>query len=275
MGDNHTGTSVYLDGWDTSIVDPTAGANCPSVSIDVATMTHNTSINVFGLNTLYGDLSGNSIMTYMEIADGTPNHTEPGHGGATVYGDISNMPLVTFDVWDDTHFTGNCESADMKVIWCNGLNEVTFNISVMPLLTTLIELADCSCEVIGDISLCSNIYFVQINHCSGLSGSLNGLTKLQWFQTFAASSVTATRFNSLTKLDRFECAGLSLSAAVTNQLLADLWANKDTAGRDYNTRTINLLGTPTGQGITDKTNLQAYRTPNNEVDKALWTINTL
>lgn len=274
-GDNFRGSAELDDGWDTYVYGDHSSLNCPSVSIDVATMTRNTSINVFGLNTIHGDLSGNSIMTYMEIADGTPNHTTPGHGGATCGGDISLMPLDTFDVWDDTHFTGTCESAGMKVIWCNGLNEVTFNISAMPLLKTLIELAAGSCMVIGDISLCPDIAFVQTYHCAGLTGSMDGLTNLQFNQMWQDSNVTITRFVNMTKLDYFRIEGRSYSSSIVNQLLADLWANKDTAGRNYNFRQIYLSGTPTGQGISDKTNLQAYRTPNNDPTKDLWTIVTL
>lgn len=33
-------------------------------------------------------------------------------------------------------------------------------------------------------------------------------------------------------------------------------------------------GAPTGQGITDKDNLQAYRSPNNDPTKSLWTVST-
>jgi hypothetical protein len=74
-----------------------------------------------------------------------------------------------------------------------------------------------------------------------------------------------------------------------NQLLADLWANRDEdktneyerdgcseffkSDRSIHLNTIGS-GPPTGQGITDKTNLEAYRSPNNDPQYDLWTIET-
>ena len=273
-GEPTGGGNVLNDGWDTYCYGDNSSTNCPRVSIDVATMTYNTSINVFGLNTLYGDLSGNSIMTYMEIADGTPNHTTPGHGGATVHGDISLMPINTFDCWDDTHFTGTCVSADMFVIWCNGLNEVTFNLSVMPLLQTLIIYADNSCNVIGDISLCPNLVFVQVSVSNSISGSIVGNIALEYIYIVSGNTITVPNVTNVTKLGYLQITGFTPTSANVNQILADIWTNRNVA-RVYNSREIYLNGTPTGQGLTDKTNLQAYRSPNNDGAYSLWTISTL
>jgi hypothetical protein len=270
------GGDLLNDGWDTSMVDPVAAANCPSVSIDVATMTYNTSINVFGLNTTYGDLTGNSIITYMEIADGTPNHTTPGHGGSTIGGDISLMPLTSFDCWDDTHFTGTCASATMSVIWCNGLNEVTFNVSAMPSLGTIIILAECSCTAIGDISICSDLAFAQILRPNTLTGSIAGLTSLSYYLVISGN-ITVPNVTNLTDLSYFS-GNQVLTSANVNQILADIWANRD-AAKTYTFRYFKLnvegSGAPTGQGITDLANLRAYRSPNDDPTKDLWTIDTI
>ena len=273
-GANVSGSDPLNDGWDTYVYGDNSSTNCPRVSIDVATMTYNTSINVFGLNTLYGDLSGNSIMTYMEIADGTPDHTTPGHGGATVHGDISLMPLNTFDCWDDTHFTGTCVSADMFVIWCNGLNEVTFNLSVMPSLQTLIINAGNSCNVIGDISLCPNLVFVQVSVSNSISGSIVGNIALEYIYIVSGNTITVPNVTNVTKLGYLQITGFTPTSANVNQILADIWTNRNVA-RVYTSREIYLNGTPTGQGLTDKTNLQAYRSPNNDAGYSLWTISTL
>ena len=276
-GEATGGGNVLNDGWDTYCYGDNSSVNCPSVSIDVAAMTYNTSINVFGLNTLYGDLSGNSIMTYMEIADGTPNHTTPGHGGATCGGDISLMPLKTFDVWDDTHFTGLCESPAMKTIWCNGLNEVTFNISAMPDITGLMIFYANSCTVIGDISLCPKLVIVQVYQPNTISGSIAGLTELEYIGIYAGNTITVPNITNVTKMGYLDIDGFVPTSANVNQILADLWINRDVV-RVYSFRGIVLnkagSGTPTGQGITDKTNLQAYRSPNNDPTKDLWTIST-
>lgn len=273
-GEALTGGSQYNDGWNTAIIDPVAGANCPSVSIDVATMTHNISINVFGLNTIYGDLTGNSIMTYMEIADGTPNHTTPGHGGATCGGDVSLMPLDTFDVWDDTCFSGNCNSPSMLKVWCNGLNTVNFNVSVMPNLNLLIVLSG---TADGDISLCPDITFIQIASSSTihrLTGSIAGLTNLAYLW-LGSGLITVPNVTNLPKLSFANLQILVLTSANVNQILADLWANRDES-KPYNFRNIALngagSGAPTGQGLTDLAALRAYRSPNNDPTKNLWVI---
>lgn len=272
-GEALTGGSVLDDGWDTYCYDALS-TNCPRVSIDVATMTRNTSINVFGLNRLTGDLSGNSIMTYMEIADGTPNHMIPGHGGATCGGDMSNMPLVTFDCWDDTHFTGTCESANMEVIWCNGYNEVTFNISAMPSLRTLNILDSGNCKALGDISLCPNIKFVQVFIPTDLTGSIAGCVDLYYF-FIAAGSVTAPNVTNLTDLSYLDMRHIALTSDNVNQILADIWVNRDEP-KTFSFRRIYLSrvgsGAPTGQGLTDLANLRAYRSPNNDPTKYLWTV---
>lgn len=270
------GGNVLNDGWDTYCYGDHSSLNCPSVSINVAKMAYNTSLNIFGLNTLYGDLSGNTIMTYMEIADGTPRHTTPGGGGATICGDISLMPLDTFDCWDDTHFTGTCSSPYMKIIWCNGLNEVTFNISAMPQLRTLIVLEQNYCSVIGNISLCPNLIFVQVMRSNTITGSISGLTDLEYILVYGlGNTISVPNLTNVRKLGYLRIEGLVLSSANINQILADLWANRDVA-RTYTYRIVRLnnpgSGSPTGQGLIDLANLRAYRSPNNDPQYALWDI---
>lgn len=85
------------------------------------------------------------------------------------------------------------------------------------------------------------------------------------------------RFDIFPKLNTFYSIYVRTSAQV-NQLLADLWANRDLTGTQQSLRIIDLRfgasGSPTGQGIIDKAALQAYRSPGNNPAYSLWTINT-
>ena len=64
-----------------------------------------------------------------------------------------------------------------------------------------------------------------------------------------------------------------------NAILAGFWANRD-AAKSSTDRYINIgkdtptpNAAPTGQGLTDKAALQAYRSPNN-TGPAVWTVTT-
>jgi hypothetical protein len=64
-----------------------------------------------------------------------------------------------------------------------------------------------------------------------------------------------------------------------NQILADVWANRDEAKPGAMNREIRVSGSassgaPTGQGIIDKENLQKYRSPNQLPSRYVWTITT-
>jgi hypothetical protein len=278
-GDGTAGGAQTDDGWNTAVTH-VDGDNCPSVSIDVGKMSLNTVINVFGLNTLYGDLSNNTGMTYMEIADGTPNHTTPGSGGATCVGDISNMSsLVILDVWDDTAFTGAINSTNhpnLEVIWMNGLSTFTIDVEDMTSLETLIVLDECDISPSGDISTCSSLSYLFI-YGNTITGSLAGLTDLYSITILETTSATIPNVTNLLTLTNILVSALFDTANV-NQILADVWANRDQA-KVGGFRRIDLTrngasGAPSGQGITDKANLQAYSSPTPPGTAPLWTILT-
>jgi hypothetical protein len=80
------------------------------------------------------------------------------------------------------------------------------------------------------------------------------------------------------KLSMFNVAGLStLTSIQVNAVLAGFWANRDVAKTRANERTISLTGVnmsaPTGQGLTDKAALAAYKSPNN-TGPMFWTVTT-
>ena len=116
-----------------------------------------------------------------------------------------------------------------------------------------------------------------------LSGSVAGLTSLTYLNVggsntlsgWGAIAITATGLCYLLN------GGLTvLDAAEVNAILAGFWANRDAAKTraeriiDIGKDTPTPNAAPTGQGLTDKAALQAYRSPNNDPTKALWTVTT-
>lgn len=258
-------------GWETQ--DDT---NAPKLVTDMSKMTHCISIIIFGHNAVYGDITALSDMEVMEIACRSTIHTSATYG-ATVTGDVTGWEKLThFDTWDLTHFTGLCESPVMTMIWVGALSEVEFNISVMPSLKTLIALGTNSINIVGDISLCPLLAFVQVMRSNTITGSISGLTDLEYILVYGlGNTISVPNLTNVRKLGYLEIEGLVLSSANINQILADLWANRDVA-RTYTYRIVRLnnpgSGSPTGQGLIDLANLRAYRSPNNDPQYALWDI---
>lgn len=192
-----------------------------------------------------------------------------------ITGDISGMTeLVTLDTWDLTHFTGDISGFQhLAVIWLGGLSSVTFDISTLPVLNTCIIYPTTACYPSGDISNKTTLASLQI-HQNTISGSISGCTNLGIIAlNHNSGTITFSNITNLTKLGPLYIPYVVLSSVNTNQILADLWANRNVA-KTYLLRAVILNGTPTGQGLTDKAALQAYRSPNNEGQYSLWTINT-
>ena len=67
-----------------------------------------------------------------------------------------------------------------------------------------------------------------------------------------------------------------LSSEQVNAVLAGFWANRN-AAKSRSERKIDIAnignGAPTGQGITDKAALAAYKSPNN-TGPVVWTVTT-
>ena len=113
------------------------------------------------------------------------------------------------------------------------------------------------------------------------TGSITGmpLTSLVWGGNNTGTGWGAVAA-SATGLCYMYHGGLTvLDAAEVNAILAGFWANRN-AAKSRADRTIDIgkdtptpNAAPTGQGITDKAALQAYRSPNN-TGPAVWTVIT-
>jgi len=155
-------------------------------------------------------------------------------------------------------------------------------------------------SISGDISSLINVETLNIYGYNALSGSINGMTKLIYYamgdlntMSGDASLITTLQYlqiqgnYTITLPNVINLKGLSklylgnyviFSQENINQLLADLWANRDEP-KPIDDRNIDIrakFGTPgpSGQGIIDKAALQAYRSPNNDPTKDLWTVTT-
>jgi hypothetical protein len=105
---------------------------------------------------------------------------------------------------------------------------------------------------------------------------------LYYFEADCETIVT-TVVNAL-HLQYFQPTHCDMTAAQVNQVLADMWANRDETKLAYGdaSRIIDLGScapgytkeAPTGQGLLDKVALAAYRSPGNGGQYALWTVIT-
>jgi hypothetical protein len=195
------------------------------------------------------------------------------------------------------------EGLPLTYIEGNGSNK-SINGSIAGILTLQEICSSMGGLLTGDISgLFATFRYLDI-YQNGLTGDISGLTLMTRFRETVGGSdfsgdISAwsviSNFGlvsgSVTKLTRLTGTPIlsylktpdnwQYSAAEMNQLMADLWANKDNAfSATYSERlfdfTQNALSkAPTGQGLTDKTALEAYRSPNPPGTAALWTINTV
>lgn len=144
------------------------------------------------------------------------------------------------------------------------------------------DLAHGETNMYGSISGLTNLYLFQNNNTlMVLTGNLDALVNLERFVIVSAlcSITKPATLAHITPLCHFSASDWVYTEAEVNQYLADLWANRDVARPNLSNRAIYLWqsgsASPTGQGITDKAALQAYRSPNDDPAFDLWTIETL
>jgi len=162
--------------------------------------------------------------------------------------------------------------------WVDNENKITCNIDTCP---SIIYMSDNGCLIwSGTITGRTDIVYIG---AVGLTGSPAALEDIGYFYGTSSSTMDKPiRMDKWKYIDAITLSGWTYTAAEVNQLLADLWANKDSdrsgcvINAGYRCAYFNFEGiaAPTGQGITDKNNLNAYRTPNNDPLMPLWNIVT-
>lgn len=208
------------------------------------------------------------------------------HGLTSISIDITNMPNITdIDVQDTPHFriSGDLTNKTSFRQLCYGgvgaYHKLYGDISTCVNLEywALVE-SESYCH--GSVSALTKLWLLrQTNTLCTFTGNFDNLVLLQAHQEYGSLSeyTKPATLAHLPKLCMLHNTDWIYSEAEVNQYLADLWANRDVA-RSYATREIHLdigaSAAPTGQGVTDKAALEAYRSPNDDPANDLWTIET-
>lgn len=220
-------------------------------------------IFIYGQNTIYGDMTGciDLIDCYLsglnritaDVSTWTKIKQIEGDGYNGLYGSITNC-------------------ADFEYICLSGINRIGGDVTGKTKITYLSG----GYNLFGDISGLINLWYFQ--PYGGLcSGSIVNLTKLAIFSASGTISKPPDLLNNK-QLQMFIAGNWVLSSAEINKYLADFWTMKDEVKLNDSTyRYIDLIaavgsGSPTGQGLIDKANLQAYRTPTPPGTSALWVV---
>ena len=131
----------------------------------------------------------------------------------------------------------------------------------------------------GSVEALTSLSLLNVTGSNTLSGSVAALTKLTYLNIGGSNTCTGfdTAAAAITGICNFKMNN-ALDEATVNGILAGFWANRD-AAKPRSERVIDLndnaaSAAPTGQGIIDKAALQAYRSPNNDPTKPLWTVST-
>lgn len=228
----------------------TSSTNAASISFDISKLTNTSTISMLGLNSISGSVTPlKSLLKILSIQDQT-----------TISGDLTGFKNFIQGV-------------------IGGTNTVTID------LTDMIQLQSYSnsstgATTTGSINGLINCTRLVFAGTSPVSGEVNSMVKLQYIQsTSSIQNITFTRANNLKNICFFYIyPTIVLTSANINQLLADFWTNKDES-KPLANRTLNIAGhsssgAPTGQGIIDKSALQAYRSPTPPGTAALWTVTT-
>jgi len=117
---------------------PRTWADYPNIDIDIALLTHLTCLNLFGNNTVHGEMPNKANITYIELGNGYGGtnscwYTDPGKG-CKIGGDISLFTsLWCLDAWDSNSFYGDANN-NILIIWMGGLNTTHINLETKSLL---------------------------------------------------------------------------------------------------------------------------------------------
>ena len=241
-----------------------AGANATSFGGNISTMTGLTSLYIAGSNTVSGDIT-NLPLIYIFMT-----------GNNTLSGSINNMPnLNTLAIMGNNTITGNVTGRSaLGFIQVQGNSNITGDITGMTQLYYLSAGANGS--ITGNISNMTSLTMLSCAGNNSFSGKIDNLTLLDSIQLYNSAPIdisTATWANY-----KALCLVVlqNLSQSQVDSILAALWTNKDQA-KTRSQRSITLTtgcAAPSSTGNNYKTQLQAYRTPNNNASYALWTINT-
>ncbi len=260
-----------------------------TVSGNIAAITSLTEMTIWGSNTLSGSITGLNNLRVIDVK-----------GFNTLSGSINGKTSLR-----RLHLEGNNTVVGTMVLNYNmayaylaGGSNITGIATLWPNLTECYIFG--TNPLTGVLSGFTAIVRLQLEGTTAMTGVFSSLTYIRTAIIKGLNNVTGT-LNSMVRGEQVEidtpgvvnyssCAavtGLSslilpptvvFTSANVNTLLANFWANRN-ANKGLTVRLIDLrgapgTGAPTGQGLIDKANLQAYRSPNNLPQYALWTVLT-
>ena len=137
--------------------------------------------------------------------------------------------------------------------------------SSMPKLTTIASIRGAA-RVTGDITLLPDLWYINFANVYGVPNWTFPTTFIDMPQVSYIYTLTTSIY------------GPPFTSTQVNQYLADFWANRDEPKPFSSTRYLDFqgntdTGAPTGQGITDATNLAAYKSPD-DTGPVVWTVLT-
>ena len=231
--------------------------------------------HTYGSSSTYGvTMVGN--VTYLQSYD---RAALGGTGCCSYGGDISTMTGMTYlFVQGSNTLSGSVSSlTSLTTLSVTGSNTLSGSVSNLTGLTYLY--VDGSNTVTGSVSAMSGLTFLFVLGNNTLSGSMSGMPSLQYVNVQGSNTITGwedVAANAPGLCSLYQRGNTILTSAQVNAVLAGFWANKDVA-KPRAERGIGINnagnGAPTGQGITDKANLQAYKSPNG-TGPMVWSVGT-
>lgn len=264
------------------------------------------------IKALYGELEMNTTSGSAAPTTATITSTGTGAGVTLMYITVDDTMRITLNnnayFYDDVACTINpvqykklspgaarlylkCTSGSSTMVfdditritkwdnWTSSTNAASISLDVSKLVRATYIYFLGNNTNFGDISNLTQCTWMYIGSNNTCSGDIAGLTLLTDFTMGNSSTVTYSTVRKIKGLGTLSTGtGVTLTSDNVNQILSDLWFNRDEP-KPNGGRTISLTakagsGAPTGQGIIDKANLQNYRSPLNDPTKNLWTITT-
>jgi prepilin-type N-terminal cleavage/methylation domain-containing protein len=241
-------------------------------------------MNMRGIGTLCVNWGDGNTQNYTLSGSNTAvmhTYTSPGNYGVTMIGNVTYMwsnsdaPLGGAGC---TAFGGDISTMKtLTYVGIFGTNTISGSVSNLTLLTYFdVEGLN---TISGSITNLTGMTLFRAFGNNTLSGSVVGMTSLQYIAVGAANTITGweTAAANTTGLSYLYQRGTVLTSAQVNAVLAGFWANRNAAKPRATERGIYINnpgnGAPTGQGITDKANLQAYLSPNG-TGPMVWSVTT-
>lgn len=269
------GTNNNITGDISNLIDLTylyTNDACGSLIGSITLLTKLTYIFVGNTTILSGSISDLTSLTYVQI-----------NGDNSLTGDLTNLVDLTFllVLGNNVSITGDVTGlTKLTTLRIEGTNSITGDVSGLTELTVLVNNNGINTNTLyGDVTGLTKMVYLELSGNNSVTGDIQYMTNLQVCYTFGTSILSVPNVTNIKGLLYLKLHDtVTLTSDNVNQILADFWANRDEP-KLRTERIINIAGSlssgsPTGQGIIDKAALQAYRSPNNDPTKALWTVTT-